>query len=71
MNLSKTTEFYTLKGEIFSWAWWLLLIISALRRWRQEDCKFKANLGYVERPYQRKKEKNEGKKERREMTFTV
>jgi hypothetical protein len=29
------------------WAWWHISVILALRRWRQEDCKFKASLGYI------------------------
>jgi hypothetical protein len=31
-------------------AWWYMLIIPTLKRLRPEDCKFKANLGYVEGP---------------------
>jgi hypothetical protein len=29
-----------------SQVWWLMPIIPALRRLRQEDCKFKASLGH-------------------------
>jgi hypothetical protein len=30
--------------------WWYKSVIPALRRLRQEDPKFEANLGYTERP---------------------
>jgi hypothetical protein len=30
-----------------SWAWWCTLIISSLRRLRQENLKFKAGLDYI------------------------
>jgi hypothetical protein len=30
-----------------SWAWWYMSVIPAFRRLRQEDCEFKASLGYT------------------------
>jgi hypothetical protein len=27
-----------------------LYVIAALRRWRQEDCKFQASVGYIQKP---------------------
>jgi hypothetical protein len=30
--------------------WWCTPVIPAFRNLRQEDCKFKASLGYIERP---------------------
>jgi hypothetical protein len=38
-----------LKKEI-SQAWWRTLLIPELRRLKQENLEFKANLGYVEGP---------------------
>jgi hypothetical protein len=40
--------------------WWLLTIIPALTTQRQEDCKFKTSVPYIER-----------KKERKEQIFPV
>jgi hypothetical protein len=44
-----------------SWAWWLTPVISVLRRLRQEDHKFSANLDYTVRP-RLKEKRGEGKK---------
>jgi hypothetical protein len=44
-----------LKKKILSQAWRYMLIIPTLGWLRQEDCKFQANLGYIVRPYQKKK----------------
>jgi hypothetical protein len=41
---------------------WYTRIIPALRRQRQENLKFQANLGYVARPYLQKKKKEREKK---------
>jgi hypothetical protein len=39
-----------LKVNLLSWVWWNMPAISALRRLRHEDHKFKANLDYIKRP---------------------
>lgn len=31
----------------FRWVWWCLLVISAVRMLRQEECMLKSNLGYI------------------------
>jgi hypothetical protein len=42
---------------------WFIPIIPALRRLRQEDCKYKiAGLDYVEKPYLKKKKKPKSSK---------
>lgn len=42
-----------------SQAWWLMPIIPALKRLRQEDChKFKVKLGYIVRPSFKNNNKN-------------
>lgn len=33
-----------------NWTQWCMLVILALRKWRQEDVKLKSNLGYLLRP---------------------
>jgi hypothetical protein len=33
------------------WSWWFMPVIPALEQLRQEDCKFKANLGCRAKPY--------------------
>jgi hypothetical protein len=35
--------------KILSWVWWYMPVIPALRRWRQEEAKFKTSLGYIGR----------------------
>jgi hypothetical protein len=45
--------------------WWQTLVISTLRRLRQENYKFKASLGFILRPYlnkQRKQKKKQANK---------
>jgi hypothetical protein len=37
--------------------WWYTPVILALRRLRQEDCKFGANLGCIERPASKKQKR--------------
>jgi hypothetical protein len=44
------------KEENKSQVWWGMPITSAAGRLRQEDCKFKATLGYVETLSQKKDE---------------
>lgn len=34
-----------------NWVWWCTVIILTLRRMRQKDREFEANLGYKMRPY--------------------
>jgi hypothetical protein len=41
----------------FGQVWWYMPVIPALRRWRQEDREFQTNLGYMARPYLKKKQK--------------
>lgn len=36
-----------LEIPLFSLSWWHRSIITALWKLRQEDCEFKANLGYI------------------------
>jgi hypothetical protein len=39
----------------FNWAWWYILVISALGRLRQGDLEFKASMDYLERPCLKKR----------------
>jgi hypothetical protein len=41
--------------------WWLLPIIPVLGRLKQEDCKFKANLGYTEKHCLKKRKEGKEK----------
>jgi hypothetical protein len=43
----------------YSWTWWLISIIPALRRLKQKDPEFEASLGYTARPYLKKSERKE------------
>jgi hypothetical protein len=45
--------------------WWYTCIIPVLGSLRQEDEEFETSLGYIVRPYEKKREKK-GKKERTE-----
>jgi hypothetical protein len=47
-----------IKGVFLNWVWWLLSVIAALGRLRQENHEFKANLVYIERSYLRKTKQN-------------
>jgi hypothetical protein len=47
---------YKNKSEL---AWWCMPVISALGRWRQEDCEFKTSLEYIMRPCLSGKIKNQ------------
>jgi hypothetical protein len=38
------------KNSLWSWVYWCTPVIPALRRWKQEDCKFGVSLGYIVRP---------------------
>lgn len=42
------------QNVIFKPAWWHMLVIPALRRWKQEDKEFKADLNYIVRPVSEK-----------------
>jgi hypothetical protein len=35
--------------KLTSWAWWYTSVIPELESWKQEDCKFKANVGHIVR----------------------
>lgn len=35
------------EGHHYSWAWWCILVILALGRWRQENWEFEANVSYI------------------------
>jgi hypothetical protein len=52
--------------ENSSQVWWYTHIIPALGRWRQEDHKFKANLGYIVRPCLKPKKKKKKRERERE-----
>jgi hypothetical protein len=45
------------KNPDFSQAWWCTPVIPAFRRLRQEDHGFEASLGYLVRPYLKRKKK--------------
>jgi hypothetical protein len=49
-----------MQEEITCWVWWFTPVMSALRKQRQENCKFKASLGYIVRSVSRK-EKEAGR----------
>jgi hypothetical protein len=50
------------KNTLLSWAWWHTHVILALRRLRQEDCEFQANLSCRARPWVKKISKETNKK---------
>jgi hypothetical protein len=45
--------------EELSWVWWFTPVLLALGRLKQEDHEFNASLGYIGRPYLRKKKVKE------------
>jgi hypothetical protein len=49
-ELHFSSGFRELKTTLLKPAFWCTLVISALRRQRQEDHKFEASLGYTARP---------------------
>jgi hypothetical protein len=54
-----------------SWEWWHIPVISPLRSLRQEDSKFKASLGHIERLClkKKKKPKKQNKTKRKKNTW--
>jgi hypothetical protein len=43
-----------------SWAWWYMPVVTALKKWSQEDPAFKASLCYIVGPYLGEGEEEEG-----------
>jgi hypothetical protein len=51
-----------LRKSIPGQAWWYIPVISALRRLRQKNGKFKANLSDIGRPYLKKEKQKQANK---------
>jgi hypothetical protein len=56
-----------LKKFKIGWAYWCISVIPKLGRWRQEDQKYKASLGYIAKSSQKQSKKGrEEERKRRE-----